>query len=55
MIIIDIYELEYRINQLKEELIQIAKATGLNSPKTICFSQKLDQIITIYQKLSYKK
>ncbi|MBZ5750996.1 MULTISPECIES: aspartyl-phosphate phosphatase Spo0E family protein [Metabacillus] len=48
-------ELEYRINQQKKELIQIAGLTGLNSPKTICCSQKLDQLITIYQKLSNKK
>ena len=48
-------ELEYRINQLKKELIQIAELTGLNSHETIYCSQKLDQHITNYQKLSYKK
>jgi stage 0 sporulation regulatory protein len=43
-------ELEDRINQLKKELILITKATGLNSHDTICCSQKLDQLITIYQR-----
>ncbi|MFJ7975770.1 Spo0E family sporulation regulatory protein-aspartic acid phosphatase [Peribacillus sp. NPDC096379] len=55
MIFIEIDELDYRINQLKKELILIAEATGLNSHETICCSQKIDQLITIYQKLSYEK
>jgi stage 0 sporulation regulatory protein len=55
MIFIEIVELEYWINQLKKELIQIAEATSLNSHETICCSKKLDQLITIYQQLSYKK
>lgn len=42
--------LEERINQLKEDLIQIVEATGLNSPETLYCSQKLDQLITTYQK-----
>lgn len=54
MIFIEIDELEYRIHQLKKELIQIAEVTGLNSHETICCSQKLDQDITYYQKLSYE-
>jgi stage 0 sporulation regulatory protein len=51
MVLIEIDELEHRINQLKKELIQITEATGLNSHDTLCCSQKLDQLITIYQKL----
>lgn len=56
--VIEIEALEDQINELKTELIQIAKTTGLNSQDTICCSQKLDQLITIYQKHeqpSYKK
>ncbi|MGE8081894.1 Spo0E family sporulation regulatory protein-aspartic acid phosphatase [Peribacillus loiseleuriae] len=52
---IELDELEYRINQLRKELIQIAGIGGLNSRETIYFSQNLDQLITIYQKSSYKK
>lgn len=55
MIFIGIDELEHRIKQLRKEMIQVAEATGLNSHKTIFYSQKLDQLITIHQKLSYKK
>jgi hypothetical protein len=43
------------INHLKRELIRVAEAAGLNSYHTICCSQKLDELITIYQKLSYRK
>ena len=39
---------------MKNELNQNAKATGLNSHETLNWSQKLDQLITIYQNL-YKK
>ena len=52
MTVILIDELKYKINQLKEELIQIVRTTGLNSHETIYCSQTLDQYITIYQKLS---
>ncbi|WP_280530147.1 aspartyl-phosphate phosphatase Spo0E family protein [Oceanobacillus sp. J11TS1] len=38
-----------RINQLKKELIQIARLTSLNSYDTLRCSQKLDELITIYQ------
>lgn len=51
----EINELEDMIDHLKKELIQVAKSTGLNSHQTIRCSQKLDEHITIYQKLSYKK
>ena len=51
MDLIEIDELEDRINQLKKDLIQIAKETGLNSDDTIRYSQKLDELITRYQKL----
>ncbi len=43
-------DLENRINELKKELILIAKETGLNSHDTINCSQKLDQLIVVYQK-----
>ncbi|MFJ7977939.1 aspartyl-phosphate phosphatase Spo0E family protein [Peribacillus sp. NPDC096379] len=43
-------DLENRINELKKELILIAKETGLNSHSTINCSQKLDQLIMVYQK-----
>ena len=52
MVSIELDELENRINQLKKELIQIALTTGLNSHETLCCSQKLDELITIYQKLT---
>lgn len=55
MIFIGIDELERGIKQLRKEMIQAAEATGLNSPKTIYYSQKLDQFITIYQKIPIKK
>jgi hypothetical protein len=54
VVYIEIDELEDRINQLKKELSQIAEATSLNSHVSLCCSQKLDQLITVYQKL-YKK
>lgn len=54
MIYIDIGELDDRINQLKKELSHIARESGLNSLDTIFHSQKLDHLITIYQKLSNK-
>ena len=50
MMIMEIEEIEVQIKLLKIEMIQIAKTTGLNSQDTICCSQKLDQLITIYQK-----
>jgi hypothetical protein len=53
-----IERLEDRINELRKELIQIAKATGLNSNETLRQSRKLDNLITIYQKSKnqqYKK
>jgi len=56
--IIEIEEIEDQIKLLKKEMIQIAKTTGLNSQDTICCSQKLDELITIYQKhqqTSYEK
>jgi stage 0 sporulation regulatory protein len=45
----EIEKLDDRINQLREELIQIAKATGLKSNETLRYSQKLDDLITMYQ------
>ncbi|SMQ86868.1 Spo0E like sporulation regulatory protein [Bacillus sp. OV166] len=49
MMVSEIEKLEDRINQLREELIQIAKATGLKSNETLRCSQKLDDLITMYQ------
>ncbi|WP_156178118.1 aspartyl-phosphate phosphatase Spo0E family protein [Bacillus sp. SA1-12] len=43
-------ELEGRINDLRKELIQSVEKNGLNSPDTISCSQKLDQLIKVYQK-----
>jgi stage 0 sporulation regulatory protein len=51
----EIDELESRISQLKNELIQTAETTGLNSHETLYCSRKLDQHITNYQILSFKK
>ncbi|MBV7504841.1 aspartyl-phosphate phosphatase Spo0E family protein [Bacillus sp. sid0103] len=45
----EIEKLDDRINKLREELIQIAKATGLKSNETLRYSQKLDDLITMYQ------
>ncbi|MDQ1005289.1 hypothetical protein QFZ28_005867 [Neobacillus niacini] len=45
-----IVELKDRIKQLREELIQIAKTTGLNSSETLRCGRKLDELITTYQK-----
>ncbi|MBZ5753252.1 aspartyl-phosphate phosphatase Spo0E family protein [Metabacillus rhizolycopersici] len=55
MTFIELDEIEYRINQLRKELILIAEITGLNSRETIYYSQKLDQLIAIYQKYYFKK
>jgi stage 0 sporulation regulatory protein len=46
----EVEELECRINQMRKSLILIVEETGLNSDDTICFSQKLDELITSYQK-----
>ncbi|MBA9029321.1 aspartyl-phosphate phosphatase Spo0E family protein [Peribacillus huizhouensis] len=50
MVLTEMDNLENRINELKKELILIAKETGLNSHDTINCSQKLDQLIVDYQK-----
>ena len=55
MIYEDIYELENRINQMREKLIQIAKDTGLNSNDTLNYSRKLDELILKYQHLKMRK
>ncbi|MGX1195934.1 Spo0E family sporulation regulatory protein-aspartic acid phosphatase [Metabacillus sp. SLBN-84] len=39
------------IDVLREELIQIASIHGLNNPKTLNHSEKLDKLIIKYQKL----
>jgi stage 0 sporulation regulatory protein len=43
-------ELEKEVDLLRIELIKIAKETGINSHETLSCSQKLDELITIYQK-----
>ncbi|MGG1680185.1 Spo0E family sporulation regulatory protein-aspartic acid phosphatase [Neobacillus sp. NRS-1170] len=50
MMVIEMKELEDRINQMRKMLILIAGNTGLNSNDTLCYSQKLDELITMYQK-----
>ncbi|MCQ6282281.1 Spo0E family sporulation regulatory protein-aspartic acid phosphatase [Bacillus sp. EB600] len=40
---------------MEKKIIQVAEATSLNSHKTIYYSQKLDKLITIHQKISCKK
>lgn len=47
----DISRLEDQISQTRIELMQIAEETGLNSEDTLLSSQKLDELITRYQKL----
>jgi stage 0 sporulation regulatory protein len=42
--------LEDRIQQLKNELILKIERTGLNSHDTLCYSQQLVKLITIYQR-----
>ncbi|MCM3728846.1 aspartyl-phosphate phosphatase Spo0E family protein [Neobacillus cucumis] len=50
MMVTEIKELEDQINQMRKILILIAEKTGLNSNDTLCCSQKLDELITMYQK-----
>jgi stage 0 sporulation regulatory protein len=47
----DLSKLEDMISQTRIELMQIAEETGLNSEDTLLSSQKLDELITRYQKL----
>ena len=51
----DISRLEDQISQTRIELMQIAEETGLNSEDTLLSSQKLDELITRYQKLIMEK
>jgi hypothetical protein len=50
MIYTEIDELEHRIKKLRNEMIEAAAATGLNSCRTIYYSQKLDKLIIMYQR-----
>lgn len=52
---IEIDELDSKINQMRRKLIQIAKETGFNSEDTLNYSQKLDVLITLYQKRKMNK
>jgi hypothetical protein len=51
----DLLKLEDMISQTRIELMQIAEETGLNSEDTLQSSQKLDELITRYQKLIMEK
>jgi stage 0 sporulation regulatory protein len=51
----EISRLEDMISQTRIELIQIAEETGLNSDDTLLSSQRLDELITRYQKLIMEK
>lgn len=48
-------DLESKIDQLKIELNQSARLTGINSLDTLYYSQKLDELITVYQKYLQNK
>ena len=48
---LNVDELEYNINRMRKTLILIALETGLNSDDTLFYSQKLDELITMYQKI----
>jgi len=50
MVNTEIDELVHRIKKLRNEMIEAAAETGLNSHRTIFYSQKLDKLIMIYQK-----
>jgi hypothetical protein len=50
----EVDELECRINQMRKILIWVAEETGLNSHSTLYYSQKLDVLITRYQKVKMK-
>ncbi|KAA9031675.1 aspartyl-phosphate phosphatase Spo0E family protein [Niallia endozanthoxylica] len=50
MVNTEIDELVHRIKKLRTEMIEAAAETGLNSYRTISYSQKLDKLIMIYQK-----
>lgn len=43
-------ELMNKINDLRKDLILLAREKGLNSDETVCCSQYLDELIMIYQK-----
>lgn len=47
----EIERMEKQIQQLKRELTLKVELSGLNSQDTLCCSQQLDKLITIYQKL----
>lgn len=49
--VVEIVKLENKINQLKRELVQVVRSTGLNSTDSLRCSQELDQHITKYQQL----
>lgn len=55
IVLIEQEELERRICQLRKKLSRVAEVTGLNSRDTLYCSQKLDQLIAIYQILYKKK
>ncbi len=48
-------ELESRINDKRNMLIQIVLETGINSKDTLVCSQTLDELIALYQKREMNK
>ena len=54
MMVVEIKELETQINQLREGLVQIVNATGLDSNESLRYSRKLDELITMYQKSKHE-
>jgi hypothetical protein len=54
MMVVEIKELETQINQLREGLVQIVNATGLDSNEPLRPSRKSDELITIYQKSKHE-
>lgn len=40
----------YQINNLKSEMIKLGLTKGFSNPDTVKCSQKLDELIVLYQK-----
>lgn len=51
----DLFDVDGRINELREELIQISEETGFNSLETLWCSLELDQLIILKIRNSIKK
>lgn len=48
-------ELESKINDKRNMLIQTVQETGINSENTLVCSQKLDELIALYQQREMNK